>query len=170
MARSSLLGIDSAAAEPAGRDKASLGPSDSSDSGSDVAGMDGEDDGTDPGLPVDVALRDDQAAPLPLGESLPSSEGETGVRDGADIGVDRVFTPGEADDTEALLTAIDEAPQSEDDEDDEDEEEEQEGEASLVNTPAKPRQRATKAAPAQTDSEERPGDADAESSHRPGRS
>ncbi|WP_457320669.1 hypothetical protein [Roseateles sp. P5_E11] len=170
MARSSLLGIDSAAAEPAGRDKASLGPSDSSDSGSDVAGMDGEDDGTDPGLPVDVALRDDQAAPLPLGESLPSSEGETGVRDGADIGVDRVFTPGEADDTEALLTAIDEAPQSEDDEDDEDEEEEQEGEANLVNTPAKPRQRATKAAPAQTDSEERPGDADAESSHRPGRS
>ncbi|WP_457444525.1 hypothetical protein [Roseateles sp. P5_E4] len=172
MARSSLLGIDSAAAEPAGRDKASLGPSDSSDSGSDVAGMDGEDDGTDPGLPVDVALRDDQVAPLPLGESLPSSEGETGVRDGADIGVDRVFTPGEADDAEALLTAIDEAPQSEDDEDDEDEEEEQEqeGEASLVNTPAKPRQRATKAAPTQTDSEERPGDADAESSHRPGRS
>ncbi|KQV89438.1 hypothetical protein [Pelomonas sp. Root1237] len=168
MARSSLLGIDSAAAEPAGRDKASLGPSDSSDSGSDVAGMDGEDDGTDPGLPVDVALRDDQVAPLPLGESLPSSEGETGVRDGADIGVDRVFTPGETDDTEALLTAIDEAPQSEDDE--EDEEEEQEGEASRVNTAAKPRQRATKAAPAQTDSEERPGDADAESSHRPGRS
>ncbi|KQV60202.1 hypothetical protein ASC95_01635 [Pelomonas sp. Root1217] len=172
MARSSLLGIDPAAAEPAGRDKASLGPSDSSDSGSDVMGMDGEDDGADPGLPVDVALRDDQAAPLPLGESLPSSEGETGVRDGADIGVDRVFTPDEANDDEALLAVIDEAPLSEDDEEDEGQEEGEEaaGEANLANTPAKPRRRTSKGAPAQTDSEERPGDADAESSHRPGRS
>ena len=127
MARSSLLGIDSAAAEPAGRDKASLGPGDSSDSGSDVSGLDGDDDGADPGLPVDVALRDDQMAPLPLGESLASSEGETGVRDGADIGVDRVFTPGDADDVDALLGAVDEAPLSEDDEE-EDEEEDREDE------------------------------------------
>lgn len=124
MARSSLLGIDPAAAEPAGRDKAALGPGDSSDSGSDVAGLAGDDDGADPGLPVDVALRDDQAAPLPLGESLPSSEGGTGVRDGADIGVDRVFTPGvaqEVEDVEALLDDVDEAtddaPATEDDED-----------------------------------------------------
>lgn len=128
MARSSLLGIDSAAAEPAGRDKASLGPGDSSDSGSDVSGLDGDDDGTDPGLPVDVALRDDQMAPLPLGESLAAGEGETGVRDGADIGVDRVLTPGDADDVDALLGAVDEAPLSEDEEDEADEEEDREDE------------------------------------------
>ena len=121
MARSSLLGIDSAAAEPAGRDKGSLGPGDSSDSGSDVVGLDGDGDGADPGLPVDVALRDDQAAPLPLGESLAASEGGTGVRDGADIGVDRVFTPGDPEDGEALLAAVDEAPLSEDEEDEDDE-------------------------------------------------
>lgn len=110
MARSSLLGTEPSPAEAPGRDKATLGPSDSSDSGSDVVGLDGDDDDADPGLPVDVALRDDQGAPLPLGESLPASEGGTGVRDGADIGVDRVFTPGEeAGDVDALLEAVDEA-------------------------------------------------------------
>lgn len=92
MARSSLFGVDPAPTQAPGRDKSRLGPSDSSDSGSDVAGLDGDDD-ADPGLPVDVALRDDQPAPLPLGESLPASEGATGVRDGADIGVDRIFRP-----------------------------------------------------------------------------
>lgn len=109
MARSSLLGIDAAPTEPEGRDKASLGPSDSSDSGSDVMGLDGDDDDADPGLPVDVALRDDQAAPLPLGESLPAGEGGTGVRDGADIGVDRVFSVDALDDAQQLLDAVDEA-------------------------------------------------------------
>lgn len=117
MARSSLLGIEPSPAEPAGRDKASLGPSDSSDSGSDVMGLDGDDDDADPGLPVDVALRDDQAAPLPLGESLPAGEGGTGVRDGADIGVDRVFSVDSVDDPDALLVAVDEAAVEADDED-----------------------------------------------------
>jgi hypothetical protein len=163
MARSSLLGVDPAAAEPAGRDKARLGPSDNSDSGSDVAGLDSDDDGADPGLPVDVALRDDQTAPLPLGESLPASEGEAGVRDGADIGVDHVFTTGEGEDVEALLDAVDEAAVSED----EDDEEEQ----AAPGADTKARKRRAKTAPAGDDgSEERPGDADAESSHRPGRS
>lgn len=142
MARSSLLGVDAAAAEPAGRDKASLGPGDNSDSGSDVAGLDGDDDAADPGLPVDVVLRDGQAAPLPLGESLAASEGEAGVRDGADIGVDRVFTPGESEDADALIEAVDAAPVEEEDED----------------------------APLEEGEEERPGDADADASHRPGRS
>jgi len=119
MARSSLLGIEPAATEPAGRDQASLGPSDSSDSGSDRAGLESDDDDADPGLPVDVALREDQSAPLPLGESLAASEGGTGVRDGADIGVDRVFTPGDPGDAEALLEAIETAPLDEDDDDEE---------------------------------------------------
>lgn len=126
MARSSLLGIDPVAAEPVGRDKASLGPGDSSDSGSDVVGLESDDDGADPGLPVDVALRDDQFAPLPLGESLPASEGGTGVRDGADIGVDRVFTPGGVEDAVALLEAVDEAPLDDEADDEEDEEDEEE--------------------------------------------
>lgn len=121
MARSSLLGIDPAPTEPAGRDQASLGPGDSSDSGSDLAGLDGDDDDADPGLPVDVALRDDQQAPLTLGESLPASEGSTGVRDGADIGVDRVFSIGAGDgdadadaDDDAFIDAVDGAPADDD--------------------------------------------------------
>ena len=132
MARSSLLGIDPVAAEPAGRDKASLGPGDSSDSGSDVVGLAGGDDGADPGLPVDVALRDDQFAPLALGESLPSSEGGTGVRDGADIGVDRVFTPGGVEDIQALLEAVDDAPQDDEGEDDADEPRQERADADLA--------------------------------------
>lgn len=161
MARSSLFGIDPAAAEPAGRDKASLGPGDSSDSGSDVAGLDNDEDATDPGLPVDVALRDDQAAPLPLGESLASSEGGTGVRDGADIGVDHVFTVGgDAEDAGALLDAVDEAPLSEEDEDDEDQQEE-DGAAG---------RRRTKTSPdGQAAGEDVPGGPDP-AGHRPGRS
>lgn len=122
MARSSLLGIEPSPTEAAGRDKASLGPSDSSDSGSDVVGLDADDDDADPGLPVDVALRDDQAAPLPLGESLPASEGGTGVRDGADIGVDRVFSVDSVDDPDALLVAVDEAAVEADDEDEDEDE------------------------------------------------
>ena len=67
MARSSLLGIDPAPTAAPGRDAASLGPGDSSDSGSDVAGL--EDD-ADPAVPVDVALRGDQPAPLPLNQGM----------------------------------------------------------------------------------------------------
>ncbi|MGQ3051531.1 MAG: hypothetical protein ACT6S0_07090 [Roseateles sp.] len=126
MARSSLLGIDPAAAEPAGRDKASLGPGDSSDSGSDVVGLDSDEDDADPGLPVDVALRDDQIAPLPLGESLASREDGAGVRDGADIGVDRIFTPdqpeGDLDRDTPALRLLEEA-----ETDPEDEEGDEEG-------------------------------------------
>lgn len=118
MARSSLLGIAPAPPEAPGRDTASLGPSDNSDSGSDRVGID-EDD-ADPGLPVDVALRDDQAVPRTLGETLAEADdGGTGVRDAADIGADRVFTPGlmeaglndeEMDaDLNATLTRADEA-------------------------------------------------------------
>lgn len=118
MARSSLLGIDPSPAQPAGRDKASLGPGDSSDSGSDVTGLDADDDDADPGLPVDVALRDDQPAPLPLGVSLPASDGGTGVRDGADIGVDRVFSVDGTEVAGELREVVDEAALDTDDADD----------------------------------------------------
>ena len=58
MGHSSLPGSDRAAEEHAGRDTAILGPGDSSDTGSDMAGI-GESDDGDPNLPVDLAMRDD---------------------------------------------------------------------------------------------------------------
>lgn len=105
MARSSLLGTESAAAVPAGRDTAALGPGDSSDSGSDMMGIEDSDLG-DPTAPVDVALRDDMPHSLLPDEVMDggaSDAGGTGERrsagsdagkEAADIGVDRVFTPG----------------------------------------------------------------------------
>lgn len=104
MGHSSLLGTDRAAQEPAGRDTALLGPSDSSDTGSDMAGIGDSDDG-DPTLPVDVAMRDDMPhaamAPENLAGSGSDSGGtgerrsaglDAGTREAADIGVDRVFS------------------------------------------------------------------------------
>lgn len=145
MARSSLFGIGTAATEAPGRDKASLGPSDNSDSGSDVAGLGGEDDDTDPGLPVDVALCDDHGAPLTLGESLAAGEGGTGVRDGADIGVDRIFSPGDPDGADTLVDAIDAAP-SNDEDDGEEGAADDEGDVEVPGS-ARHRSRAPAAAP-----------------------
>lgn len=115
MGHSSLLGTDLAPPEPAGRDTATLGPGDSSDTGSDLMGID-ESDQSDPGVPVDVALRDDQPHSLlsedALGGSASDAAGtgerraagsDGGLREAADIGVDRIFTPGAADD-ESLLS------------------------------------------------------------------
>ena len=109
MAKSSIQGVSPAPAEPAGRDAASLGPGDSSDSGSDMMCIE-ESEGGDPGLATDVAARDELggATLLPpdaldspsdatgTGESR-SAGGDSGKQDGWDIGVDRVFTPGVAD-------------------------------------------------------------------------
>jgi hypothetical protein len=112
MGHSSLVGIDPAPQEPAGRDTAALGPSDSSDTGSDVAGIDDMDDG-DPNQPVDVAMNLDARQPLQSGDTLSgagSDSAGTGERrsaasdsgrEGADIGVDRIFDPAdEMDDDE----------------------------------------------------------------------
>jgi hypothetical protein len=104
MARSSIQGTSPAPAQPPGRDTASLGPGDSSDSGSDMMGID-DSDGGDPNAPADVASRDDQSHSLlsPDGLDSPSDAAGTGEsrsagadagrQDGWDIGVDRVFTP-----------------------------------------------------------------------------
>ncbi len=124
MARSSIQGVSPAPAEPAGRDTASLGPGDNSDSGSDMMGIE-DSEGGDPGLATDVATRDELggASLLPpdaltsasdatgTGESR-SAGGDSGKQDGWDIGVDRVFTPGEADadvDEDPDLAFVDEA-------------------------------------------------------------
>jgi len=174
MARSSLLGIDPAPSEAAGRDKDLLGPSDSSDSGSDLAGLDEDDDPADPGLPADVALRDGGRAPLPLGESLAVTEGGSGVRDGADIGVDQVFTPGGGpeDDPAAAIDAIGEAPLDEADDGEEEEDDvESEVDENDNASRAKPgpgQGWAVKPADAVSADEEVPGGPDP-AGHRPGR-
>lgn len=107
MAHSSLLGIDEVPGSPPGHDTEALGPSDTSDSGSDVAGLAGLDDG-DPGLPVDIATDVDSEHPDTSFEAIAdgsdtdsagtgerrSAGGDSGLREGADIAPDRiVFDP-----------------------------------------------------------------------------
>ena len=87
MGRSSLLGSEQAAMEPAGRDIAALGPGDNSDSGSDTVGL--EDRDTDDPVERHPARRGGDA------------------RSGGDIGVDRIFTPGRtADDGDVDDSAL----------------------------------------------------------------
>lgn len=103
MATSSVLGIDQAEISAPGRDTASLGPSDTSDTGSDIAGLDEFDD-SDPSMPIDVALDPDAVRPHAgsdvygagvdsdasgTGEAR-SATGDAGLREAADIGVDRI--------------------------------------------------------------------------------
>ena len=100
-----LPGIDTEADERSGRTDAHLGPSDSSDSASDLAGLDGMDD-DDLNVPVDVALREDgrrsltsaEASSGAASDSAGTGESRSAGADAgvevADVGVDRVFTPG----------------------------------------------------------------------------
>lgn len=94
MGRSSLLGSEQAAMEPAGRDIAALGPGDNSDSGSDTVGLDDRD-------------TDDPV------ERHPAQRGAV-ARSARDIGVDHIFTPGrtadDADDDDSALLSDDEDP------------------------------------------------------------
>ena len=100
-----LPSIDTESDETSGRTDAHLGPSDSSDSASDLAGLGGMDD-DDPNVPVDVALREDGRRSVSSAEALNgaasdsagtgesrSAGADAGV-EAADVDVDRVFTPG----------------------------------------------------------------------------
>jgi hypothetical protein len=124
MGRSSLLGVERATPEPIGRDVASLGPSDSSDSGSDMAGLDAL-DRLDPTEPVDTALATDvprtwMPVDAPEGATADASGtgerraagNDAGLREAADISVDRVFDPTEegepSDDEDPDLAFVDE--------------------------------------------------------------
>jgi hypothetical protein len=103
-AHSSLLGIDEVPTMAEGRDNAALGPSDSSDSGSDIAGLDTQDEG-DPGMPIDAALRPDSVHAISPAETFApgagsdaagsgerrSAAGDAGVRDAGDISPDRII-------------------------------------------------------------------------------
>ena len=137
MGHSSLLGVDFAPVEPDGRDSFALGPGDTSDSGSDMAGIDELEEG-DPTVPIDVALRDDIPHRLLSAEALTgasdaagtgerrSAGSDAGLKEGADIGVDHVFSLGGDDSGTALLSDEDlklVALAASDDDEEEDEEE-----------------------------------------------
>ncbi|MBU7575697.1 MAG: hypothetical protein KAF64_20220 [Hydrogenophaga sp.] len=124
MARSSIQGTSPAPPQPAGRDTASLGPGDSSDSGSDMMGI-ADDDGGDPNAPADFDTRDEPRPTLLSPDALASPSdaagtgesrsagGDGGKRDGWDIGVDQVITPegtdAASDDEDPDLAFIDDA-------------------------------------------------------------
>ncbi len=85
MGHRSLVGTEMAPRRPKGTDEEALGPSDLSDSGSDVVGADTL-PSADPGEPVDLTLNRDQAvAPIEgTGETTDDTEP-------ADIALDRVI-------------------------------------------------------------------------------
>ena len=105
MKQTDLPGLDTESEERSGRTDAHRGASDSSDSASDLSGLDGLDDG-DPYVPVDVALHEDGRRSLTTGDSeggatsdaAGTGESRSAAADAgaeaADVGVDRVFTPG----------------------------------------------------------------------------
>lgn len=107
MGQSSLMGIQRAPRTAAGRDTKALGPGDSSDSGADLAGAEAL-DRADPGLPVDVAMNQDVEHALVPAETLDgdsdsagtgerrSAASDAGIREAADISVDRIVpAPGD---------------------------------------------------------------------------
>lgn len=159
MAHSSIQGASPAPAQPAGRDTASLGPGDSSDSGSDMMGI-ADSAGGDPGAPADLAPDGQRPALLPsdaldsstdaagTGESR-SAGGDGGKEDGWDIGTDQVITPegteATDEDEDPDLAFTDEVnagdlPVEEDDEEDEDEEDDEDaGDTAEDGDPTPPR-------------------------------
>lgn len=123
MGHSSLFGAERANLQADGRDAERLGTGDNSDSGSDLMGLDAEDQ-ADPGLPVDVAMSDDAQVFISADGVIGSSGDASGTgerraaagdsgREAADIGVDRVFSLAgdgtERDDEDADLAFIDDA-------------------------------------------------------------
>jgi hypothetical protein len=148
MARSPLVGGYDRAATPApGHDTPSLGPSDTSDSGSDVVGL-GDPDDEDPGLLADTGTDADSQRTEGGSESFApgadsdgagtgerrSAAGDAGAVEGADIGPDRVVDdPGSLDlvdsDAERALQEVLGAEGDGDEDEDEEEEEDEDEEA-----------------------------------------
>jgi hypothetical protein len=100
MGSSPLTGAERAESLTRGRDSSALGPSDTSDSASDVAGLDYE---ADPNLPVDIAMQPDAMRPETshelVGVGVDSDAEGTGERrsaaadagtEAADISPDRI--------------------------------------------------------------------------------
>jgi hypothetical protein len=130
MSQSSILGGDRAPEQARGRDAETLGPSDTSDSGSDIQGAtrlktepeEGEETGG--ATPVVEASDTDAEGTGERAEAVPE-----GARDGADIAPDRIARSKDALDSAESITGNDDSIESladdsadgdEDDEDDDD--------------------------------------------------
>ena len=105
MATSSILGTDQTPTPVEGRDTAALGPSDTTDSGSDIAGL--EDD-LNPGGPLDSIAEPDSLRPMTSPETLTAdsdsrgtgerrSAGSDAGQEAADIAPDSIQTVGDID-------------------------------------------------------------------------
>jgi len=110
MSQSSILGGERAPQQAPGRDAETLGPSDSSDSGSDIQGamrMKTEpEEGLEAGgaMPVVENSDSDAAGTGERAEAVPE-----GARDGADIGPDRIARSKDALDSAEPITGNDDA-------------------------------------------------------------
>jgi len=113
MSHSSILGGDPAAQQAAGRDADTLGPSDTSDSGSDIQGAtrlktepeEGEETGG--ATPVVEDSDTDSAGTGERAEAVPE-----GARDGADIAPDRIARSKDALDSAESITGNDDSIES----------------------------------------------------------
>jgi hypothetical protein len=126
MSQSSILGGDRAPQQARGRDAETLGPSDTSDSGSDIQGAtrlktDAEEGEMGGATPIDVDSDSDAEGTGDRAEAVPE-----GARDGADIGPDRIARSKDALDSAESITGNDDTIESlaDDDEAAEDEDEE----------------------------------------------
>ena len=112
MARSSIMGGERAPQQAKGRNADSLGPSDTSDSGSDIHGArrlktdtpEGEMGGA---TPVDPGSDTDSMGSGERAEAVPE-----GARDGADIAPDRIARSKDALDSAESITGNDDAIES----------------------------------------------------------
>jgi hypothetical protein len=126
MSHSSILGGDRAPQQAAGRDAETLGPSDTSDSGSDIQGA--------TRLKTEPEEGEETGGATPIAEDSDSDAGGTGeraeavpqgARDGADIAPDRIARSKDALDSAESITGNDDSIESladdgEDDAEDED--------------------------------------------------
>ena len=124
MSHSSILGGDRAPQQARGRDAETLGPSDTSDSGSDIQGAarlktDTEEGQLGGATPVDTASDSDSMGTGDRAEAVPE-----GARDGADIGPDRIARSKDALDSAESISDDDDTIEAlaveDDDEDDDD--------------------------------------------------
>ncbi len=103
MARSSILGGERAPQQARGRNAESLGPGDTSDSGSDIRGAtrlktDAEEGQLGGATPIDVDSDSDS-----MGTGERKSAVPDGARDGADIGPDRIVRSKDALDSAVAI-------------------------------------------------------------------
>jgi hypothetical protein len=112
MSQSSILGGDRAPQQARGRDAETLGPSDTSDSGSDIQGAsrlktDAEEGELGGATPVDRNSDSDSMGTGERAEAVPE-----GARDGADIAPDRIARSKDALDSAESITGNDDTIES----------------------------------------------------------